>query len=171
MGRAGEASMATRWLFIIDVQKGFINRWTEAVPARVEALQGDFDRVVATRFFNPPGSLHRRLIGWHRFDRDSDDFGFAFAPRADAQVLDKATYTCLTPDLLGTLRGDGVETVHLAGIATDNCVLKTAVDLFEAGIAPLVHADACASHGGPDCHAAGLMLLRRFIGEAQVVGG
>lgn len=161
--------MALRFLMIIDVQKGFINPWTAHVPALVEALQGDFRRALVTRFFNPPGSMHRRLIGWKRFAPDSDDVALAFTPRADARIVDKSTYTCLSDTLRDELRRDGIGRVYLCGIATDNCVLKTAVDLFEAGIEPVVLADACASHGGPECHEAGLMLLRRFIGEGQVV--
>jgi nicotinamidase-related amidase len=156
-------------LLAIDVQRGFITPDTAHVPAAVEALQGRFARLVATRFFNPEGSLHRRLMGWNRFGRDSADFPLAFAPRPDARLLDKATYTAAAPSFLDDLRRNGIATVHLCGIATDNCVLKTAVDLFEAGIVPLVVADACGSHGGPDCHAAGLMLLRRFIGAGQIV--
>lgn len=161
--------MAPRFLLIVDVQTGFINQWTGHIPARVEALQEDFDRVRVTRFFNPEGSMHRKLIGWRRFAPGSDDTRLAFTPRPDATVVDKSTYTCADEAWLGALRRDGIARVHLCGIATDNCILKTAVDLFEAGIEPVVLADACASHGGPDCHEAGLMLLRRFIGEGQVV--
>lgn len=161
--------MAASCLIIVDVQNGFINQWTEHIPATVESLQDGYDRIVATRFYNPEGSLYRRLIGWQRLGRDSEDFPLAFQPRAGAPVIDKATYTCVTPDLLEDLERWGVEEVHLCGIATDNCVLKSAVDLFEAGVKPVVLADAAASHGGPDCHAAGLMLLERFIGASQVV--
>ena len=67
------------------------------------------------------------------------------------------------------LKEAGIEQADLCSIGTDGCVLKTAVDLFEAGIRPLVLADFCASHGGPACHEAGLLLLRRFIGARQVV--
>ena len=158
------------FLLIIDVQRGFINDWTGAIPARVEALQADYRCVIATRFINPPGSLHRRLLGWPRFAPGSRDIELAFRPRDDARVVDKTTYTAVTPDLLGELERGGIEEVHLCGIATDNCVLKTAVDLFEAGIKPVVLADACASHGGPECHACGIRLLKRFIGESQVRG-
>lgn len=161
--------MAGKCLLIIDVQRGFINSWTARVPAAVEALQRDYERVVVTRFFNPQGSLYRRLIGWQRFAKDSEDFPLAFTPPAGAPVIDKATYTCVGPGFLKTLAGWGVARVHLCGIATDNCVLKCAVDLFEAGIEPVVLAEACGSHGGPDCHKAGLLLLERFIGARQVV--
>ena len=69
------------------------------------------------------------------------------------------------------MKQNRVERVHLCGIATDNCVLKSAVDLFEAGLEPLVLAADCASHGGPECHAAGLLLLARFIGAERVIEG
>lgn len=161
--------MAEKCLLIVDVQRGFINQWTAHIPAAVEALQQGFRRVVVTRFFNPEGSLYRRLIGWQRFAKDSDDFPLAFTPPAGAPVIDKPTYTCVGVKFLETLAGWEVGRVHVCGIATDNCVLKCAVDLFEAGIEPVVLAAACASHGGPDCHAAGIKLLQRFIGAGQVV--
>jgi len=161
--------MAEKCLLIVDVQRGFINPWTAHIPAAVEALQGGYQRVIVTRFFNPAGSFYRRLIGWQRLARDSADFPLAFTPPEGAPVIDKPTYTCVGPKFLQTLAGWGVGRVHVCGIATDNCVLKCAVDLFEAGIEPVVLAGACASHGGDDCHAAGIKLLRRFIGDRQVV--
>jgi nicotinamidase-related amidase len=56
----------------------------------------------------------------------------------------------------------------LCGIATDGCVLKSAVDAFERGIEPVVVTDACASHAGREIHEAGLLLLARFIGPGQL---
>ncbi len=161
--------MAGECLLIVDVQRGFINSWTAHVPTAVEALQRDYQRVIVTRFYNPPGSFYRRLIGWQRFGKESADFALAFAPPAGAPVLDKPTYTCVTPAFLEDLAGWRVGRVDICGIATDNCVLKCAVDLFEAGVEPVVLAAACGSHGGPECHKAGLLLLGRFIGTRQVV--
>ena len=156
-------------LIIIDVQKGFINQWTGHVPARVQARQDEFERVIVTRFVNPPGSPHRRLLGWPQFAADSADVELAFAPREGARIMDKSTYTCAAGDFVTELKQKGVERVHLCGIATDTCVLKSAVDLFEAGLEPLILATDCASHGGPECHAAGLLLLARFIGADRVI--
>ncbi len=156
-------------LIIIDVQKGFINQWTGHLPARVEARQEEFGRVIASRFVNPPGSAHRRLLGWSRFAPDSADAELAFRPRDGARIMDKSTYTCATGDFVKELKQSAVGRVHLCGIATDTCVLKSAVDLFEAGLEPLVLAADCASHGGPECHDAGLLLLARFIGADRVI--
>ena len=158
-------------LFIIDVQKGFVNDATRHIPERVAAIQDRYDHVVATRFYNPQGSFYRTLIGWNRFPPGSDEVAFAFAPRDDALVVDKACYSSLSDEVVALLDRHRIGRVHLCGIATDGCVLKTAVDLFERGTVPVVLADYCASHGGIECHEAGLLLLRRFIGRGQVVEG
>ena len=159
----------TRALIVIDVQKGFITDDTALIPGAVQALQADYGHVIATRFLNPSVSQHRKLIGWERFTPGTEEVELAFSPPEDAWVYDKTTYTAVTPALLERLDQWGINTVDLCGIATDGCVLKTAVDLFEAGLRPRVLSQYCASHGGPDCHQAGLTLLRRFIGERQVV--
>ena len=156
-------------LLIVDVQRGFINQWTRHIPEIVEGLQETYRHVVATRFINPPGSPYRRLIGWSRMAPESAETDLVFRPRADAVLIEKQIYNCIDRTFRRRLDTWGAREVHLAGIATDNCVLTCAVGLFEAGYRPVVLADACASHGGGDCHNAGLMLLRRLIGEKQVV--
>lgn len=158
-------------LIIIDVQKGFVNDATRHLPDRVTDLQAGYEHVIATRFVNPEGSAHRRLMGWTRFAPDSRDAELAFAARAGALIIDKASYSGNETELLERLQVTGATEVHLCGIATDNCVLAVAVALFEAGLRPVVLADYCASHAGVDYHEWGLRILRRLIGEAQVVDG
>ncbi len=161
--------IANSLLLIVDVQRGFINDWTDRIPGAVEVLQGGYAHVVATRFINPPGSPYRELIGWRRFAPGSEDTDFAFQPRAGAVIVEKSTYTCIDDAFLDRLDQWGADIVDICGIATDNCVLKCAVDLFERGRVPRVLSQYCASHGGGACHEAGLMLLRRLIGDRQVV--
>ncbi len=158
-------------LLIIDVQNGFINHATRHIPERVQALAEAYPRVMVTRFSNPEGSNYRRLMGWTRLKPGTDDTRLAFTPPTDATVIDKTHYSCVTGGFLASLAADGAGCVHLCGIATDNCVLKCAVDLFEAGLTPVVLADYCASHGGIEVHQCALTVLRRLIGEAQVIPG
>jgi nicotinamidase-related amidase len=63
----------------------------------------------------------------------------------------------------------GADTVVVCGIATDSCVLATAIDLFEYGLRPIVVKDACGSHAGRKAHEAGLFIIERFIGSKQLV--
>lgn len=158
-------------LLIIDVQKGFLNPATRHVPARVEQLQSRFETVIATRFLNPPGSPWRRFLDWPRFAPGSEETALAFSPEAGTRLRDKTRYSCIDEAFLSLLRAEGTEEVSLCGIATDNCVLATAIDLFQAGIRPLVLASACGSHGGRAAHLRGLAILARLIGERQILRG
>lgn len=167
-GQGKKGRFVTPALIIIDVQRGFINPATAHVPARVETLQGRYDTVIATRFINLEGSAHRRLIGWHRFAPGSDDTALAFAPRSGVRIVEKHAYSCLTAEVRAMVDAAGDGEVHLCGIATDNCVLASAIALFEGGYTPVVLGDACASHAGADYHDWGLKILRRLIGEKQV---
>ena len=158
----------TAALIIIDRQKGLIGPATAHVPEHVGTLQDDFKTVIATRFVNPEGSAHRRLIGWSRFAPGSAYTELAFAPAAHVRVIEKQTYSCLTDEVRAILGATNADEVHLCGIATDNCVLASAIALFEAGLTPIVRARACGSHGGTEFHDWGLRILRRLIGTAQV---
>lgn len=157
-------------LLIIDVQNGFINEWTAHVPARVDGLQSSFDRVIVTRLYNPQRSLYRKLMGWSAFSLGSAETQLAFQPRNDANIIDKSAYTCVSEPFVDGLRKEGVNRVHLCGIATEDSVLTTAVDLFQHGIEPVVLAHACGSDGGHPLHESALVILRRLIGDKQVIG-
>lgn len=155
-------------LLIIDVQQGFITGATKHLPAKVADLQDDYDRVFATRFVNPPDSPYRRLMDWQTFAPGSAEAQLAFTPRDDATLMEKTVYSCVTAGFLDQLRRERISELHLCGIATDNCVLKCAVDLFEAGPRPVVLGEFCASHAGADYHQWGLAIIERFIGADQV---
>jgi len=156
-------------LVIIDVQQGFINQWTRHIPKAVETLQREYSYVIATKFINPDPSPFRQFIGWTRFAPDNvADTDLAFAPKEDSLVVEKTIYSA-APNIIALSKEKQINDVTLCGIATDNCVLKTAVDLFESSIRPIILADYCASHGGPEAHNAGLLLLRRMVGSDQVI--
>lgn len=162
--------MTASQLLIIDVQAGFINEWTAHVPARAASLQESFDHVLITRLYNPQRSLYRKLIGWTKFSLGSVDTQLAFTPDTTAKIIDKSTYSCVNETFVDQLRRDGIARVHLCGIGTDSSVMMSAVALFEAGIEPVILAHASASVGGHADHQAGLQILRRLIGEKQVIG-
>lgn len=156
-----------RVLAVIDVQIGFVNDSTRHIPERVESLQIPFDRVFATRFENAPDSPFREFLGLERFAPGMPETELAFVPRHDARIIVKNTYSAASGEIKEAGKQAG-GVVYLCGIATDNCVLATAVDLFDAGLRPVVIADCCASHAGPRYHEAALMILKRLIGERQV---
>ena len=159
-------------LLVVDVQNGFVNEHTRFIIEAVNRLTGAFSGrglpVAFTRFVNTPGSGYERWIGWTRFMHGPENDLHEAVDAGAGPVFVKHGYTAFTPEFENYLREQRVERLVLCGIATDGCVLKSAVDAFERGIEPLVVTDACASHGGNEIHEAGLLLLGRFIGAGQL---
>ena len=124
--------------------------------------------VAFTRFVNVEGGPHERWIGWSRFMEEPENALHDALGVDDHPVFVKHGYTAFTPEFEKHLESLGIERLVICGIATDGCVLKTAVDAFERNIEPVVVTDACASHAGAAVHDAGLLLLGRFIGKKQL---
>lgn len=163
-------------LVVVDVQNGFITEHSKpVVPViadlvrRWKASHGD---VVFTRYLNYSGSPFERLIGWTKMVDGSDtELVTELAPYVDRHtpVIDKYIYTLFTPEGIHLVDERGWTDLYLCGIDTDSCVLKTAVDAFERDLTPWILKDACASHAGPEAHAAGLFIAGRFIGTNQII--
>lgn len=156
-------------LIVVDAQKGFVAASSEHVLTTLESLQDRFDRVILTKFQNPDPSPFRRILNYCELAPESEDTALAIKPRDDAVIISRALYTCITDELLDSLAGWGVNEVHVAGIATEACVLKTALDLFEADIRPIVIADACASDKNERFHTMAMELITSLIGTDNVV--
>jgi nicotinamidase-related amidase len=163
-------------LFVIDVQNGFVNdRSRHVVPVitrLIEQWETAGAPVLFSRYLNHPGSPFVRLLDWSALQSSPEtDIVPELAPYAARaeRIVDKATYSALSPALAREFHGRGWEQVVLCGIATDSCVLKTAADAFEADLTPLVVTDACASEAGAAVHEAGLTVARRMIGARQLI--
>lgn len=150
-------------LLVVDVQKGFVTPASAHVVAPIEALQARFERVVLTAFENPDPSPFRDILAYDKLSPDDPDTELALRPRDDALILTRCAYGG-GRSLIDSLRGMDAETVYLCGIATEACVLKTALDLFEAGITPLLLADLCASDKDRRYHDMALEILSKAIG-------
>ena len=61
------------------------------------------------------------------------------------------------------------ERVFVICADTDCCVMTIATALFENNIRPVVLSHYCDSNGGPESHHAGLLCLKRLIGEKQII--
>jgi len=160
-------------LLVVDVQQCFLNEFTRHIPARIEELirQGGHEPVLFTRFVNVEESPFRRLLGWTEClePPQTELAGELRAFEAPETVYSKAGYAGL-PDTLGQYLVDqGFRRVTLAGIDTDMCVLKVAMDLFDLNIEPVVYTDCCASTAGLQAHLAGLAVLARNIGAERLL--
>jgi len=162
--------MTASQLLIVDIQAGFITKFTQHVPGRVESLQDSFDFITVTRFYNPQRSLFRRLLGENGYALGSTETKLAFHPRADAVIIDRENYSCVSETLIRQFQNNNVARVHLCGIATETAVLSTAMSLFDTGIEPVILAHACGSDKSAELHDFALTILKRALGHRQVIG-
>lgn len=163
-------------LIVIDMQNGFINdRSRHVIPKVVELIErweATGRPVVFTRYHNYPGSPFERLIHWSAMQHAPEteivpELG-PHAARARA-VVDKRIYSYFTNEGSDIAAREGWTDLVFCGVATESCVLKSAVDAFERDLTPWLVTDASASHGGSAAHEAGLLVARRFIGARQLL--
>jgi nicotinamidase-related amidase len=159
-------------LLVVDVQRGFINEFTQHIPARVSRLieTGTYSPVLFTRFVNSPTSPYQRLLRWHECATPPETALVEELARFadDERVFTKLGKAGLPNELGERLCAERVSEISVVGIDTDMCVLKTAMDIFDLGIEPIILVDCCASTAGLQAHLAGLAILSRNIGPHQL---
>ncbi|MEJ2865956.1 isochorismatase family cysteine hydrolase [Actinomycetospora flava] len=164
-------------LVVVDVQNGFVTPNSDPVVAPIVELVDRWQRAggatVFTRYLNYEGSPFERLIHWSKLQTSPEtDFDPRLAPyteKSGAHRVDKTIYSLFSEEGTALVESQGWSDLLICGIATESCVLKTAVDAFELGLRPWVLSDAVASHAGEFAHDAGLLVASRFIGRDQVV--
>jgi len=154
-GSAGSASTDGATLVVIDMQRAFrdegqwqVPRYQEIVPviSRLHQLLGT--GTVFTRFVRDEAetgawaAYYRRWDGM-RFPPGSDAWDITMDVPGEATVLNAPTFSKWGPEL-AALVPEGAEMV-LTGVATDCCVLSTALGAVDAGRFVTVVSDACAA--------------------------
>ena len=177
------------WLIVIDQQAIFASSesawgspfFATAMP-RIRALAAHFgERVIVTRWMptaDRTTSWGEYFAAWPFADQSPTDPLFALVPEATAlsphPTLDLPTFGKWGPEL-EALVGRGAHIV-LAGVATDCCVLSTALAAADAGARVTVAADACAGSSAEN-HAAALHVMGLYPPQitvsdtAAVLGG
>src|SRR2546423_964847 len=122
-------------LLVVDVQNGFLNDFTRHIPERVLRLieTREYDPIFFSVFVNEANSVYHRLLDWHACAGEPDT---CIAPELEPLVTaDNLFYKYglagLPKPLASRLREEGVTRIAVAGIDTDMCVLKSAMDLFD----------------------------------------
>ena len=159
-------------LLIVDVQAAFLNAFTHHIPGRIAALieSGAFAPILFTQFVNIPDGPYRRFLDWHACAESPEtDIAEPLEPwLAPERIFEKPGYTGISGDLARLLKDRQFALVTIAGIDTDMCVLKVAMDVFDLGIEPIILTDCCASTAGLQAHLAGLAVLSRNIGANRL---
>ena len=162
-------------LVVVDVQNGFVTENSRHVVPVIADLVDRWTAagrpVVFTRYRNHPDSLFHSLMEWRKLTDapDTDIVDELQDAVSRAIVIDKKGYSLFNEQGRALVEEKGWTDLVFCGIDTESCVLKSAVDAFEAGIRPWVLTDASASHSDQTGQEAGLLVGRRFVGSAQFI--
>lgn len=141
-------------LLIIDVQKSAVIK--PEIAQNIERLQYDYDVVYVSKYTNTD-SLLLKLLDWPGYDDET----LVFTPKENAVIFTKTGYSSYLPEM------KNFDEIHIAGFDTEACVYKTAMDLIEHNIRPVVLKDYCFS-SDEEMHDMGLKILQKNIGERNI---
>jgi Amidases related to nicotinamidase len=160
-------------LLLIDIQNGFVSDKTKQILPRVKRLikEGNFDHVIATRFVNQKGSPYVRFMGWEKLMLDEETKLIDFIDENVEKVFKKSIYSAVSTGLLKFAKDNSIDTFYIAGIDTDCCILKTAVDMFEKNIDFKVLLHYSASNGGRKSFNASVTVMNRLVGGSRLISG
>ena len=141
-------------LLIIDVQISAVTK--SEISQRIEKLQYEYETVYVSKFTNANSPL-LSILNWPGYDNEE----LAFIPKENAIIFSKNGYSSYLPEM------QKYDEVHLCGFDTDACIYKTAMDLIENNIRPIVLQDCCFS-ATPEFHDIGMKLIERNIGKHNI---
>ncbi len=162
-------------LLVIDMQEGFLNAHSRHIVPNVARLVSEFHArtrpVIFTKYINHPGSQFERLLDWTDLQHPPETDIISELSDFGRIEVSKHFYTALTGRVTQLVSSNKWNEIVICGISTESCVLKTAVDVFEHHLRPVVVSDACASSLSEDHHTAGMLVIETMIGSRQITTG
>ena len=152
------------------MQKGFITQENSGLENKIDSLiiNNEFKHTIATQFINTKNSNFVKLLDWEEMQEGSQSTDICNKIRETSiKTIKKNTYG--STELIEHLKNQGIKQTLIVGVDTDACVLKIALDIFDADIEPYVLTEYCGSSGGLAYHDLAIKLLRRLIGDRNVV--
>ena len=171
--------MSEPWLVVIDPQRVFAaadSPWGSPMFADiVEPVRAlaERHRTIVTRWV--PGEADQRVGSWRAYfetwpfaDQPAEDPLFDLVPEVADLASDTVDATTFGKwPALERVTGPAPDLV-LTGVATDCCVISTALAAADAGATVTVIADACAG-SSPENHAKALEIMALYAPQIAVV--
>lgn len=166
------------WLVVIDRQRVFCeSNWStwacsnntyNTTTKPFKRLAKSFgSRVIYTRYIAPTKPVNAWIDyfkEWKQFLVSADDQMYDFTPETaelakNHPVISRDTFGKWCDELKNALKGSS--TITICGVATDCCVLATALAAADSGISVRIAADACAG-STPENHKLALDTMKLF---------
>ena len=158
---------------IIDMQNGFVNKYTSGLDRKIldfhEMIKGRA-LTAGTRYVNHEHTACYVFEGWKDCMAGTKEAEIipTLVPIME-KVFDKDKYSCWNEEMRQYLRDNNVEKVYFAGVNTGCCVLHSAFDFYDDLVDCTVIEDLCGSTSGVKEHEEGIAVLRSCITKERVV--
>ena len=161
-------------LFLIaDMQKGFINHFTEELVWKICDFQHRIGKRVitaGTRYVNHERTACYLFEGWKKCMTGTEEAEIVPELRASMErVFDKDKYSCWNEEMQIFVRENEITKIYFAGVNTGCCVLHSVLDCYNDLVDCAVIEDLCGSTSGAEEHENVLAVLRSCITEKRVV--
>ena len=159
-------------LVVSDPQNYFVNQHTYDIPFKIAQLlaSGIFPLYRITRFINKSGSQYEQWLCWSKMKNGKDtQIVDELKNFSEGHTLTKNGYSIFNSDFEELLKTYKIKNIYFSGFDTESCILINSSIAFEKGYRPFVLTKYCASHSGKKVHLAGLMILKRIIGQDGLV--
>ncbi len=167
----------TKALFIIDVQKGFLNKFTKDLPIKIahflEKKKEAFDYIFFFKFINKQNSNWTNQLNWYAmFNPPDTDIAIELEKfTINDNVFNKrAFFSAIKADnFLDFLKSKNISEIYICGMDTHACILITTMEAFEMGYNVKVIEDLCFSSHGRKYHKNAIDILKRNLGKAIII--
>lgn len=167
------------WLMVIDTQEAFEHADSDwAVPGYSELVDGIErlvsafgDRVVLTRFVGSDDLVGSWIPYYQRWPRmavpDGESmWNLTVAASESARVLTRSTFSKWDNQLAALV--PSTSPLYVCGVATESCVLSTAIAAADAGRSVFLITDACRG-SSEELHVAALTVMESYAPMIQLV--
>lgn len=161
-------------LLVVDMQKGFLvtdstRHLTHEVNELISVWKDKDWPIAYSRFVNLPGSNYERLRDWHELMDEPDTELADELVVASPYILKKGSYSAWSGETTSICVSQQLRDVVIVGVDTNECVLATAISVFDSGFIPWIVRDCCASNGGPSAHDRAIQALEVLLGKQQII--
>lgn len=165
--------MGKTLFLIVDMQKGFINQFTEDLVWKIRDFQHRIERHVltaGTRYVNHERTACYLFEGWKNCMEGTEEAEIVPELRAGMErVFDKDKYSCWNEEMQIFVRENDITKIYFAGVNTGCCVLHSVLDCYNDLVECAVIEDLCGSTSGLEEHENALAVLRSCITEKRVI--
>lgn len=165
--------MGKTLFLIVDMQKGFINHFTENLVGKIYDFQHRLEKRVitaGTRYVNHERTACYLFEGWKSCMAGTEEAEIVPELRDSMKkVFDKDKYSCWNEEMQIFVRENNIDKIYFAGVNTGCCVLHSVLDCYNDLVECAVIEDLCGSTSGAEEHENALAVLRNCITEKRVV--